>query len=322
MKPLIWIIDEEWPDYEYEKEILKNKYPQCTLRFSTYDYAEDLINFGSNADAVICQVYADLPKSTIDQLQQCKIIAVYGGGYDRVDVKAAKVKGIKVTNVSGYCAEDLADYVIAAIYETNKGLATYGKAIEQGLWGAQAVNYPIRRIRDSVLLIIGCGRIGSTLARKAVALNMTVMAYDPYVEETVLKELGVTKVSLEVGLQKADYISINAILTEKTSGMITSKEFRQMKPNVVLINTARGKIIVEEDLIEAVQQGLIREAIVDVISSEPPTYEETIFKTEHIAVTPHISYISEDSFRELKRRACNNVITVLEGDLPQDWVNQ
>ena len=92
MKPLIWIIDEEWPDYEYEKEILKNKYPQCTLRFSTYDYAEDLINFGSNADAVICQVYADLPKSTIDQLQQCKIIAVYGGGYDRVDVKAANAK--------------------------------------------------------------------------------------------------------------------------------------------------------------------------------------------------------------------------------------
>ena len=106
-KPLIWIIDEEWPDYELEKQLLKTQYPDCDIRFSTYDYAVDLDAFGENADAIICQVYAPMPAATIQRLKKCKIIAVYGGGYDRVDIAAAKEKGIYVTNVSGYCAEDL-----------------------------------------------------------------------------------------------------------------------------------------------------------------------------------------------------------------------
>mgnify|MGYP000996198907 FL=1 len=120
MKKLFWIIDEEWSDYEIEIEILKETFPDCEIKMSNYNYKEDLEKFGYKADGILAQVYADIPKTTIDKLENCKGIAIYGGGYDRVDIKAARDKGIPVTNVQGYCAEDLADYIIAAIFLFNK----------------------------------------------------------------------------------------------------------------------------------------------------------------------------------------------------------
>ena len=116
MRPLIWIIDEEWAEYDLEQTMLKEKYPDCVIKFSSYDYEEDLQAFGKSADAILTQIYADISKETIKQLTCCKAIAVYGSGYDRVDIIAAKEKGIKVTNVAGYCKEDIADYVMAAVY--------------------------------------------------------------------------------------------------------------------------------------------------------------------------------------------------------------
>ncbi len=116
MKPLIWIIDEEWPDYDVEQKLLREKYPDCSIKFSTYDYEADLENFGKDADAILCQIYARIPRQTIERLTRCKAIAVYGGGYDRVDIQAARERGVKVTNVSDYCKEDLADYTLAAVY--------------------------------------------------------------------------------------------------------------------------------------------------------------------------------------------------------------
>ncbi|MGN0642879.1 MAG: C-terminal binding protein [Huintestinicola sp.] len=322
-KPLIWIIDEEWPDYELEKKILTEKYPGCDIRFSTYDYAADLESFGKNADAVICQVYAPMPAETINKLEKCRIIAVYGGGYDRVDTKAAKAKDIYVTNVSGYCAEDLSDYVMAAIFAFNKHFVGAEEAIKAGKWGAGAVFDKGKRLNVSTLMIVGCGTIGSLVAKKAIAHGLKVIAYDPYVSREALAEKGVSKVdTLEEGFEQADYISVNAILTPETTGLIRYEHFLKMKPSVCIVNTARGKVFVEEDMIRAKEDGLFKGAMLDVISAEPPTYDEPIFDCKGIMVTPHISYISQDSFDELKRRASNNVITVLEGSEPRDWVNK
>lgn len=118
---LIWIIDEEWKDYDVEKEVLEAKYPGVEIRHSTYDYEKDLKEFGYRADGILAQVYASIPKSTIDRLENCKGIAVYGGGYDRIDVAAARTKNISVTNISGYCAEDLADYLMGNLMGVKAG---------------------------------------------------------------------------------------------------------------------------------------------------------------------------------------------------------
>jgi phosphoglycerate dehydrogenase-like enzyme len=321
MKPFIWIIDEEWPDYRVEEAILKERYPECTIKYSTYEYMNDLAAFGYKADFVICQVYASIPREVIRRLVNCKGIAVYGGGYDRVDVTAAREMGISVTNVSDYCKEDLADYVMASIYHFNKQLLTFEERMKSGLWGAQAVQNPIRRIKGSTLLVIGLGRIGKTVAEKAKGLGMKVVAFDPFIDKEIMLQLGIVKVEWVEGLESADYISVNAILNKDTQGLLKYADFLKMKQSAYLVNTARGKIIVENDLIRAVEEGLIAGAALDVIEVEPPTLNEAVFQCKGIMVTPHISYISEESYAELKRRSVQNAIDMYEGRIPADLVN-
>jgi D-3-phosphoglycerate dehydrogenase / 2-oxoglutarate reductase len=319
--PVIWIIDQEWPDYQIEETILQKTYPNCCIKYSSYDTADALKAFGPEVDAVLCQVYAYITADMINKLPRCKAIAVYGGGFDRVDIQAAKKKGIKVTNVSGYCAEDIADYVLAAIYHFHQRLTEYSDHIKQGLWGAQAVTEPLGRIKGSKLLIVGFGRIGRVVAERAKAVKMEVMAYDAYVGCDIMAQYGVEKVELEYGLAQADFVSVHVIYTPETEGLLAYKEFTLMKPTAYLINTARGRVLAESDLIKAVNEGVIAGAALDVISNEPPAGDEAILHCRNIMVTPHISYISVDSYTELKQRAVGNVITILNGKVPADLVN-
>lgn len=314
MAPLIWIIDEEWPDYKIEEQILREQFPDCTIRYSHYDYAADRETFGKQADAVLCQVYARIPKETVEQLEKCKIISLFGGGYDRIDVKAAGEKGIPVTFVPGYCTEDLSDYVIAGIFHFNKRLLAYDGVISKGLWGAQAVTEPVHRVTGSTLLVVGVGRIGTAVAKKARALGMNVLGYDPYVDAAEMETRGAKKVDLPDGLAAADYTSLNPKYYEETDSLLGWEEFKQMKPTAVIVNTSRGKVMVEKDLIRAVREKVIAGAVLDVVANEPPDPQDEIFGVKNIIATPHISYISQESFAELKTRATMNVVKALKGE--------
>ncbi len=321
MKKLIWIIDEEWRDYNLENEILKREFEGCEIKYSNYDYEKDLKDFGYRADGILAQVYADIPFKTIEKLENCKGIAVYGGGYDRIDIKAAREKNISVTNVQGYCAEDLADYTIAAIFMLNKKIEFFNKNLKNGLWGALAVDKNIKRLSNSKLLIIGLGTIGKMVAKRVKSLGIEVLAYDEFLtEEDMLRE-GVKKVSWEEGLKEADYISVNLKGCDENIDKLSMKDFKMMKESVYIINTARGKIIKENDLIEAVKQKIIAGAVLDVIKNEPPTGNEVILNCQNIIVTPHISYISEESFRDLKIKTVRNLIDMIHGKKPVDLVN-
>lgn len=318
MSSCIWVIDEEWPNYQIEERILHEQFPDCTIRYSNYDYAADLEAFGKQADAVLCQVYASIPKETIERLENCKIISLFGGGYDRIDVKTAGERGIPVTFVPGYCTEDLSDYVIAGIFHFNKRLLSYGDTIAKGLWGAQAVTSPVHRVTGSTLLVIGVGRIGTAVVKKARALGMTVLGYDPYVDAAEMEARGAKKVELSEGLAAADYVSLNPKYYEETDSLLGWKEFNQMKPTAVIINTSRGKVMVEKDLIRAVRENVIAGAVLDVVANEPPDPQDEIFQVENIIATPHISYISQESFAELKTRATMNVVKALKGEALTD----
>lgn len=321
MKPLFWIIDEEWADYEQEKKMLREKYPDCDIRFSTYEYAADLQAFGKDADAILCQIYTALPRDVIEQLHRCKAIAVYGGGYDRVDINAAREKGIKVTNVSNYCKEDVADYTIAAIYFFYKELAGLTADVKKLPWGAQAMPNPPTRLSLQTLHIIGLGRIGKEVATKALANGLTVTAFDEHVDAAEMDALNIRKVDWEEGLRGADYVSINCILTDKTTGLLGYEDFKKMKPTAYLINSARGKIIREAEMVRALNEGLIKGVMLDVVEHEPPDYSEAIFNCPNAFITPHVSYISVQSFEELKRRTVNNAFMGMEGKISPDLVN-
>ena len=304
MKKLFWIIDEEWSDYEIEIEILKETFPDCEIKMSNYNYKEDLEKFGYKADGILAQVYADIPKTTIDKLENCKGIAIYGGGYDRIDIKAAKNKNISVTNVQGYCAEDLADYIIAAMYLFNKKIEYFYNNLDSKFWGAPAVKQNIKRLSNQKLLIIGFGTIGKILAKRVSSLGIKVLAYDEF-----------------LSLKQADYISINLKGCDENIDKLSMKDFKLMKNTAYIINTARGKILKEDDLIEAVKNKIIAGAVLDVIKTEPPTGDEAILHCDNIIVTPHISYISEESFKDLKLKTLKNLIDMMNDKKPIDLVN-
>lgn len=322
---LIWIIDEEWKDYDLEKEFLKKKYPDVEIRCSTYDYENDLEEFGYKADGILAQVYAPIPRETIEKLVNCKGIAVYGGGYDKVDIIAAREKNISVTNISGYCAEDLADYVLAAIYFANKKIAQYSNAvidnIKENKWGAMSVNQNVHRLSNQKLLIVGFGVIGKQVAKKAKAVGLDIIAFDDFVGKKVMSEHGVRKVSWEEGFKEADYVSINLKGCDENKDKVTYNEFKLMKNTSWLINTSRGKVVSEVDLIKAIKEKEIEGAILDVIKNEPPTGKEDILYCENVFITPHVSYISYESFKSLKEFALENLTAMLEGENPRDLVN-
>lgn len=321
---LIWIIDEEWSDYDLEKEVLEKEFPGVEIKHSTYDCWDDLEKFGKKADGILAQVYADLPRKLIEQLENCKGIAVYGGGYDRIDLDACKEKGIQVTNIQDYCSEDLADYVVAAMYLVNKNIVNYAKNVKQSVeedkWGALAVNKLNNRLSEQKLLIVGFGAIGRVVTKKAQALGIEVIAYDEYMSEDEIAKYGVKKVEWEEGFREADFVSIHLKGVDANANKIGMNEFKLMKDTAYIINTARGKIIVEEDLIKATETGEIGGAILDVIKHEPPKADDPMLACEKIYVTPHVSYISVESFKALKEYALGNLIAMIKGEKPRNPV--
>lgn len=318
---LVWIIDEEWADYEVEKKLLKERLPEAEIRYSGYNYEKDLEEFGYRADLILAQVYTAIDEKVMNRLERCKGIAVYGGGYDRIDVEAAKKKGIMVTNVQGYCADDLAEYVMAAIYNYNKKILCYRSTDGKGAWGAGAVPKIVHRVSASTLFIVGCGTIGKRVAKYAIGAGMRVIGYDKNIPSEELKKAGIEAVSWEEGFEQADYVSVHVKYTKETHHIIGKDEFSLMKQTAYLINTARGGILNENELLEAVRNKEIAGATVDVISVEPPKGDEDIWNCPDIIVTPHISYISEESFHTLKVRTVENALKMLHGEKPDDLVN-
>lgn len=321
---LIWIIDEEWTDYDLEKEYLPKVFENVDIRISNYDYEEDLKEFGYKADAILAQVYAEIPRNTIEKLKNCKVISTYGGGYDRIDLEACKEKGIRVTNIQGYCAEDLADYTLAAIYHFNKKIQYYADTcldnVKSGKWGSLVIEKSTHRLSEENLVIVGFGAIGKAIADKVKGTGINIYAVDEFLSEDEIEKYGVKKLDWEEGFKMADYISVNLKGIDANKNKISMNEFKLMKNTASIINTSRGKVINESDLIEAVRSKEIAGAIVDVITNEPPNGDEEIFLEKNILVTPHISYISIESMKALKEFALGNLEAVLKGEEPRDPV--
>lgn len=319
---MIWIIDDEWENYKPEQQVFDELVPDEAIVYSGADFEKDMDRYAAEADAVICQISIPMTREVVSRLSKCKVISVYGVGYDNVDVKAASEKNIKVTNVPDYCTEDVSDYVIAAIYHCNKTLLRYAAEVKESPWGAMAAKTLIKRIGGSVLLIAGFGNIGRMIARKANAMSMRVLCYDPYVSDEQAAAQHVEKVLLADGLAQADYVSLNMKLTPETADFMNYECFCRMKPTAYLINASRGGTVNEEDLIRAVSEKKLAGACLDVIKHEPPKPDDPLLNTENIFVTPHISYLTQTSLDELQAGAARNAAKILRGETVLSVVNK
>jgi D-3-phosphoglycerate dehydrogenase len=267
----------------------------------------------------------------MDLAPRMKIIARHGVGLDSVDLEEATRRGILVTNTPGANRVSVAELALSfmlalarRIPQAQKAMANMPKG-DIGIFSALLKQYNLTGIdlEGKSLGIIGTGRIGSTVGRKCIAaFDMKVKGYDPYVSSEVMKSFGVEKVEhLEDMLPKVDFLTVHCPLTQETKGMVGKKELARMKKGAYVVNTARGGIVNEKALLEALNSGHIAGAALDAWEVEPPDPEDPLLNHPNVIGTPHYGGTTEESLYRVGIAAVEEVIRVLRGDPPQHPVN-
>jgi len=291
-----------------------------------YFTEDEIIEGCKDVDAVIGSAAVQpWTRRVIESLPRLRIIASIGIGYDHLDIKSATDNGVLTTNVPDYCIDEVSDTAMALILSLYRKLPTAASAAKEGKWVAmpehRPIMNPIYRIQGQTLGLVGLGRLGSALARKAKAFNMKVIAHDPYVSADAAKNLGVELVELNVLLETSDYVSLHAPYTPENQGMIGKDQFKKMKKTAYLINTARGQLVDESALIAALQGGEISGAGLDVLAQEPPDIDNPLLNMNNVIVTGHSAQISEEANAELFERPQQECARVLQGKWPISLLN-
>lgn len=246
---------------------------------------------------------------TIAQKPQMRYIGVLATGYNVVDVKAAKERGIVVTNVPAYGTQAVAQYVFALLLELCHHVGHHNQAVQEGRWtrGRDFCfwDYPLIELAGKTMGIVGYGRIGQATAALARAFGMKVLSYSPSRKDGEM---------LDEVFSQSDVISLHCPLTAENTGLINRDTIAKMKDGVILINTARGGLINEVDLREALLSGKVAAAAVDVVSNEPIREDNPLLGLENCLITPHIAWASKEARQRLMDVAVENVAAFLKGE--------
>jgi D-3-phosphoglycerate dehydrogenase len=281
---------------------------------------EDLRRFVGQADAILCDatpITADL----LDRAPRVQIVSEYGIGYDNIDVGAASQRGIWVANVPGFCAPEVADHTLALLLAANRSLLPLDRSIRRGEWDAIGAAGGTQRLGGQTLGLVGFGAIGRSVARRARAFGMRVLAHSPHVTPELAREHGAEAASFEDVLRLSDYVSLHLPGGPATRHLIDSAALARMKPTAWLINTSRGSVVDESALLDALGAGRLGGAALDVRQTEGPSADDPYCPLPNVILTPHAGYYSQQSLIELRRRAARNVAAVLTGSVPNDPVN-
>lgn len=318
---LIWRLDDENPLHEIEREMLQEWGYHNLVVTRSSSYREDYGKYAPHAKGILLQVsFSKLSAEDIRGLNSCKIISVTGGGYNHVDIEAATRQGIVVTYVPGYCLEEVSDHAIALILALNRRLPDCQAMTREGLWKASEIG-PIKRLKGQTLGIVGLGRVGKAVGRKAMCLGLQVKGYDPYVSKSEMEEIGVEPGTFMDAIKTSDFISLHVLLSPETHNFFNGGVFDLMKETAYLINTCRGEVIDESALIEALKKKKIAGAGLDVLAKEPPDPQNPLLSMPNVIITPHSAYVSQEARLECKSRAIKAVADTLEGKIPEDIIN-
>ena len=277
---------------------------------------EDVIRACKEADGIINQ-YSLLTRRVIENLPKCKVVSRYGVGVDSVDLRAATDLGMIVANVPDYCIDEVANQTISMILTLIRKTAFFDQKVKSGQWDFR-LGIPIYRTRGKTLGLIGCGKIGLEVGKRMSSFGVKVITFDPYLDKV---SGGIELKDFDTVLKESDFISIHCPLNDSTRHLIGEREFKKMMKKPLLINTSRGPIVDEKALIQALREGVVSGAGLDVLEKEPPDSENPLLKMQNVILSPHISFYSVESISELKRRTAENVSDVLKGKWPRSVVN-
>ena len=284
---------------------------------------EELIPHVADADALIVQ-WATINRKVIEAMTRCKVISRYGIGVDMVDLQAAGEHGIVVANVPDFCMEEVSDSTICFIFDLNRRTFILDRYVRGGGWGStRPIPYwPPPRMSGQTLGIVGLGNIGRVVARKAGCLGLKLLGYDPYIKPEQAAELGVELVALDDLLHLSDYVTLHCPLVAETRGLIGAAQLALMKPTACLINMARGPVVVQSAIYDALVNHTITAAALDVLEQEPPDPNDPLLQLDNVIVTPHASSGSVEAAAQLRHDTAQNVVEMLSGRLPRSIMNR
>jgi len=311
-RPLVAVTDSVFPSLDPAKAALARVDPE--LRMAKSASAEDILAVARAADAILV-TYAKLPGDLLRQLERCKVIGRFGLGVDNIDLPAAKEMGITVTYVPDYCLQEVSDHAMALLLALARKIPLSNALVQAGRWEMPAV-VPIYRLEGRVLGLIGFGNIPRKVVPKAKAFGLRVIVHDPFVAPDVVTSLGAESVGFDELLQQSDFISVHAPLTPQTRGLLNAEAFAKMKKGVAIVNTARGPLIDEQALVEALDSGQVGAAALDVLPVEPPPKDFPLLGRDNVILSPHTGFYSVDALNELQTKCASDVARVLLGEKP------
>lgn len=287
----------------------------------TYD---ELLQKVKGRDAVLCLLTDRIDKGVMQAAgKQCKIFANYAVGYENVDTKEAGKRKIYISNTPDCLTETTADMAASLLFACARRLVEADKFCREGKfkgWGPQLLLG--QEVTGKKLGIIGAGRIGTNFALKMRLGFRMKIYYDDPVENKVLQEIGKAKhVSMETLLKECDFISIHINYTSNARHLIDHNAFNKMKSNAIIINTSRGPVINEEELVKALKEGKIFAAGLDVFESEP-SFAEGLTELPNVVIAPHLGSATIETRNLMARMAARNIIQALEGQMPENCVNK
>lgn len=315
-------------DYTLERSALA-RFPEITVDLVGHKAREEdeLIAVAGDADALLVSTRETLNLRVLASMPRVKVISRYGVGLDNVDLDAATANGIVVTHYPGYCTAEVADHAFALILALNRRVVELDRDLHEGAWAhhqattTAILRGPVRPLRELTLGIIGFGRIGQSVARRAQPFGLTVIASDPYLSSEPFTTLGVEHVELEALLGRADIVTVHCPLTSETRHLLDSRRLTHLKPESVLINTARGPIVEIPALVEALRDGRLAGAALDVVDPEPLPLDHPLYSLPNVILTPHAAYYSERSVETVRTETLAEALAVLAGRSPRVVAN-
>lgn len=246
-----------------------------------------------------------IPREVIEELKDdLKIICRLGAGYDEIDLEAAREYGIPVCNTPGANAAAVADQAIMLMLALGRHICHYNQSIRQGKW----TNKPVgQQLEGKTVGLLGFGNVAKTLACYLKGFKCTILVHDDYVPDYILEEKGAARASIEDIVRKSDYISLHLPLTNETRCLVNAEFFSKMKPTAFLINTCRGEVVEEKALIDALKNGKIAGAGLDVFCREPIESDNPLLEMNQVILSPHVAYNSEEANKNTARMAAEIV---------------
>ncbi|MFZ4732249.1 MAG: C-terminal binding protein [Pirellulales bacterium] len=316
--PTVAITDHSFPDLEIEQTILSAA--GCEVRCGNDRQTSALKSIVADADAVITQ-FAPINAEVIGAMQRAKVIVRYGIGYDNVDVKAARERGIPVCNIPDYCIDEVADHTLAFILGTTRQVVPNTLHVRDGKWGLATPLDQLRTLRDHTVGIVGFGRIGSEVAARLAPFKSRRLVFDAFVSAEVVRSAGCEPVTLDELLADSTIVTLHCPSTPQTKKLLNAASIARMKPGSLVVNLARGDLIDTAALVAALQSGHLAGAAIDVCDPEPIPTDCPLRSLPNVIVASHIASASPKAVRTLRESAAQIASLAVRGEPLPNVVN-